>query len=445
MKFITLCGLALVALTLVGLSLHIPGMGIVGTPARQAGLVALMGVQAAIYLVAVRLVLCRAASRRLCWVVLGVAVAMRVPLLLSYPFLSSDTNRYVWDGRVQDAGINPYLYVPADPALADLRNVSVYPHINRADYARTIYPPAAQVIFAAVGLVWQSVYAIKAAMLLLDMLAIWCVMRLLSIAGLPLSRVLIYAWNPLVAWTFVGTGHIDAAATGLLALGLLLRVRSRDTIAGIVFGAAVLTKFLPAIVAPALWRTRGGWRLAAAALVTVAGLYAIYAGAGRHVLGFVGGYGQEEGLDSGSGLWLLAGIAKVVTLPAGASVAYLAVVGAGLAVLAAWIAFRPHPPTGSARDAVGVCRDAAILMAVVTAAISPHYPWYFPWLALPSVVAPYRAILWMSVAPLVLYFDPLNDLFVWSSIIYVPVIVLVVSDLRRRQASRPALATEGNA
>ena len=34
------------------------------------------------------------------------------------PFLSSDIYRYVWDGRVQAAGINPYAYVPADAALA---------------------------------------------------------------------------------------------------------------------------------------------------------------------------------------------------------------------------------------------------------------------------------------------------------------------------------------
>jgi hypothetical protein len=445
MKRLAALGLALVALTLGGLALHVPGMGIVGSPERLAALVGVMGVQGVIYLWAVRLVLRRPAVPRMLWLVLGVAVAIRLPLVVSYPFLSSDTNRYVWDGRVQVAGINPYLYVPADPALAGLRNISVFPHINRAEYARTIYPPAAQVIFATVALVWQSVYAIKAMMLLFDVLATFCLVRLLSIAGLPLARVLIYAWNPLVAWAFVGTGHIDAATTGLLALALLLRVRSRDTFAGFVFGAAVLTKFLPVAVAPALWRPRDGWRLGAAALVTMIGLYALYAGAGRHVLGFLGGYGAEEGFDSGSGIWLLSGIAELVTLPSGASLIYFAVVGVGLAGLGAWIAFRPHPTPGSARDAVGVCRDAAILMACVTAAVSPHYPWYFPWLAVPGTVAPSRAVLWLSVAPLALYFDPLHDLFVWSSIIYVPVIVLVLADLRRCGVSPTVLATEGNA
>ena len=49
----------------------------------------------------------------------------------------------------------------------------------------TIYPPAAQVIFAAAGFIWQSVYAIKAVMLGFEALAIFCLLRLLTIAGLP--------------------------------------------------------------------------------------------------------------------------------------------------------------------------------------------------------------------------------------------------------------------
>jgi hypothetical protein len=282
-------------------------------------------------------------------------------------------------------------------------------------------------------------------MLLFEALAILCLMRLLTIAGLPRSRVLIYAWNPLAAWAFAGNGHIDAAAIGLLALAFLLRVRRRDTLAGVIFGAAVLTKFLPAVVAPALWRAGAGWRLAAAALLTVAALYALYIGAGWHVLGFLGEYGSEEGLDTGGGIWLLAGIGKIMPLPADASLVYFALAGAGLAMLGAWIAFRPHPPPGSARDAIAICGGAAILMTCATVAISPHYPWYFPWLALPCVLVPYRAVLWLSVAPLLLYFDPLDNAFVWASIIYVPGLLLALSDLWGRRRVPAAVAIEGNA
>src|SRR5262245_42611126 len=83
-------------------------------------------------------------------VILVAAVARRLALVCVEPYLSTDIYRYVWDGRVQAAGINPYRYVPSAPELAHLRDAVIYPNINRAGYAVTIYPPMAQAIFLAV-------------------------------------------------------------------------------------------------------------------------------------------------------------------------------------------------------------------------------------------------------------------------------------------------------
>src|SRR5262249_16471083 len=82
----------------------------------------------------------RSAPDRALWLILGLAIVLRAYVLLFDPLLSSDIYRYVWDGRVQAAGINPYRYVPADQALAFLRDGAIFPHINRADTAVTIYP-----------------------------------------------------------------------------------------------------------------------------------------------------------------------------------------------------------------------------------------------------------------------------------------------------------------
>ena len=49
-----------------------------------------------------------------------VALALRLALLPTVPTLSGDMYRYVWDGRVVAAGFDPYVHVPADPALAAL-------------------------------------------------------------------------------------------------------------------------------------------------------------------------------------------------------------------------------------------------------------------------------------------------------------------------------------
>jgi hypothetical protein len=426
---LVLIGAALPLLTVAGLALHSPGDLGVGTPARKDAFVALLALAAALYLYAVSLVWRRELPPRTVWLVLGVAALMRVCVLFAPPILSTDVYRYVWDGRVQAAGINPYLYVPSDPALAALRDDTVYPRINRVDTARTIYAPAAEIVFAAIGYVAPGVLATKAAMAGFEALAVVCLWRLLGMARLPVSRVLIYAWNPLVVWAFAGNGHVDAMAIGLLALAMLARARGRDGLAGAVFAACVLVKFLPVVVAPALWR--GRWRFAAAAALATVALYACYLGAGRQILGFLPDYPAEEGLDTGRGFWLLAGLAHLTGSPGFPPKLYMAVCAIGVAALGLWIVRTRRPPLGSPGDVRSFSGQAAALMAAATVAISPHYPWYFCWLALPCVLCPSRALLWLGVSPVLLYIDPFDETFFWPSLVYAPALLLAVLDTVR--------------
>lgn len=429
-----LFGAILLVLTLLGLSLHTPGALTLGALENKNLFVAIAGVALAVYLLAVVLAVKRPAVRHGVWVVLLVAAAIRIPLIVSTPFLSTDVFRYVWDGRVQAAGINPYRYIPDEPELKGLRDKAVFPHINRAEWAPTIYPPAAQLIFAVSGFVWSSVTGIKAIMVGFEILAAFCLLRLLKLAGQPLERILIYAWNPLPIWAFAGNGHIDAAAAGFVALALLLRVLKRDGWAGAALGLAIATKFLPMVVAPVLWRARAGWRTAAACVAVVVAVYAIYSSVGPLVFGFLGGYGAEEGYDTGAGFWLLAGLGRIMTLPAAAATVYKLAAMAVLAALGGWFAFVRRPD-----DAVAICGAAGVMMAVATWAVSPHYPWYFAWLAVPCVLAPTPAVLWLSAAPVLLYLDTFGDRFVWPSVIYVPAILLALLGHYR---PRLALAAE---
>lgn len=420
-------GTALLALTLTGLVVDVPAA--VGDVRlfRLRMLLGLLVLAAAVYFAAVRLILRHAWPRGTVWVVVGVAIALRVLLLAAPPILSSDIYRYVWDGRVQAAGINPYRYIPADPALASLRDPVVYPQINRAGYARTIYPPLAEVVFAAAGRVSATVTGMRLVLLGFEAVGIICLLRLLPLAGLPGERILIYAWNPLALWSFANDGHVDAIVVGLLGLALLLRARHKDGWAGAVLAGAVLTKLLPVVVVPAFLRGGRFWRPALAGLLVIGCGYALYSGAGLHVLGFLPSYGHEEGLISGTGVWALAGLATLVTLPPSATLIYATVVAVAFLALAVRILWQPTP----ANDAQALCRDTGLLAAAAMAATSPHYHWYFAWLALPAVVAPSRALLWLATAPLLLIEEPVpGDRFFWPSLVYVPAILLLLAGLR---------------
>ncbi len=423
-------GAALIVLTAAGLALHEPGAITLPSPRATLLFVGLMVVAATIYFAAVAMVLRRRLSPGAVWLVLGVAVVLRAILLPPPPFLSSDVFRYVWDGKVQNAGINPYHYLPADPALMPLRDGAIYPHVNRATYARTIYPPTAQLIFRAVTAISPTVLGMKLAAVGFELLAIGCVIALLAGAGLPADRVLIYAWNPLAVWAFAGNGHVDAFAVGLISAALLARARRRDTLTGALLGAAILVKFLPAAMAPALWRRRD-WRMPAMCAATILLLYAGYIGVGRDVLGFLPGYASEEGMDQGTGLWLLAGLGHLLPLPAIAPKLYLLVGAGALAAAAAWIAFASQPQPDPHRDIVRVAGNAAVLAAATLIVLSPHYAWYYAWLAVPCCICPLRSVIYLSAAALLLYLNPLDEHFFWPSLVFVPCIALAVIDWRR--------------
>ncbi|MBN9560530.1 MAG: DUF2029 domain-containing protein [Alphaproteobacteria bacterium] len=432
---LALLGLVLVALTLGGLALHEPGAITLPSARITELFVGLMAVAGITYLAAVGMMLAAPPPRRAIWLILGIALVLRLPLLFAPPFLSSDVFRYVWDGKVQAAGIDPYRYIPADPALAPLRDIAIYPHVNRATYARTIYPPFAELLFALAARVAPTVLAMKATMLVFELVGMLAVLRLLTMAALPSARLLIYAWNPLTVWAFAGNGHVDALAVGLIGLALLAAASRRPAVAGVLLGGATLVKFLPAAIAPALWR-RWDWRLPAAYAGVVMALYLIYIGAGWNVLGFLPGYAAEEGIDRGSAFWLLAGIGTLLPVGGWAVTIYEAVAAVALLALAASIALGRSVDADPRAEIVRLCGNAAILAAATMIALSPHYAWYYAWLALPCCVCPLRSVVYLAVGSLLLYLDPWNERFFWASLVFAPTIILAVLDVRRPLAHR---------
>lgn len=375
-------------------------------------------------------------------VVAAAAVLMRLPPLLSPPLLSTDIYRYVWDGRVQAAGINPYAYLPADPALARLRDpgtgaTSIYANINRAEFAPTIYPPAAQALFAAVAWVWPGLWGIKAAMLGFDALAAFAALGLLRAARLPPEQVLIYAWNPLVVWEFAGGGHIDAAAAALSALALLLAARRAPAWAGAALAGAIMCKLLPAALVPALWR-RWELRLPVACGCVMAAGYGWYSGAGWRVLGYLPGYASEEGLNSGSGFFPLRAFALLGPLPGWAGTAYMAVAAAGLLAAAGAVALRAPFPRDRAARVFVIAQGALWLSTATLVALSPHYPWYYTAVIVPSVLAPNPGVLWLTLAAPALYLDHGLGNVAMPAIVFVPFLILLARGKWRREPPAPS-------
>jgi hypothetical protein len=399
------------------------------------GFIVIALVQGAFYLAAVALTWRGGFSRRVLIAVLAVAALMRLAVLLAPPYLSDDINRYVWDGRVQEAGIDPYRYVPADPHLAALRDDTIFPKINRADYAPTIYPPVAEYIFYLGTRLRESLTAMKATLLAFELAAVLLLLRLLDDWRLPRERILIYVWHPLTLWEFAGSGHVDAAIVTFVVLALWARRRQAAWLTGSALAAAALVKFFPAVLFPALYR-RWDWKMPVAAAATVIVAYLPFIGAGSAVLGFLPGYLQEEGLQSGAGFFLANLLRSVAPLEHLATALYLALAAAALLALAVRSLF----------TAEGRYPASAMTLAVATTVLlSPHYPWYFTWIVPFICFTPRASVLYLTVACPLLYFVPGGGElagarlpFEWE--IYGPFAALVAFELWWQRATRTGVS-----
>jgi hypothetical protein len=428
-------GFALVGLTAGGARLLL-----LSTPWQTVWFMTMLCIASLLWLTAVVLVRRGNTPRRTIGFVLVVAAAMRTITFAAPPLLSTDIYRYVWDGHVQRTGINPYRYVPDAPQLAVLRDQVVFPKINRANYAHTIYPPAAEAIFAAAAFLAPGVYGMKAVMAGFDVLAIGCIAVLLRLMHRNPAELLIYAWLPLPVWEFAGNGHIDAAATGLMALALLLSALGRPVPLGITLAAATFTKFLPGAVLPVFWRD-GRWKLLSIFVATGVMLYLPYLGVGRGVFGFLRGYTVEEGLRNGHGIALLDIVSRFGSLPHWAVTAYFVCVLVVLVALSARFAFGGGSAGSQSQHIECQARRAAILGAVLLVAISPHYPWYFSWLAPLVCVAPLGSVLWLLAAAPLLAHDSVQSLIIPLTV-YVPAGILAMRDLYQARIRTKSAATE---
>jgi hypothetical protein len=299
-------------------------------------------------------------------------VLLRAFAMTAPPNLTTDGLRYVWDGRIQWAGFNPYLWVPADGALAHLRDVVIYPGINQKEIAVTIYPPLAEMLFAVANRLSDGLRGIQIVMALAEVVTILALLAWLKADNVPRERVLIYVWHPLPIWEFSSMGHIDSAAIALTVLAILAVVRQRQGLAGGLLAAAVATKYFPLVLFPALWR-RGNWAMPLVFVVTLAALYLPYAwGAGWNVLGFLTRHLDNEGYSAGYGfhiVWMLRDFG--IWAPSGP--AYVAGASMLLLALAAWALLR--------RRADELRPEYLVMLAAAfTLAASPHYTWYFGWL-----------------------------------------------------------------
>ena len=194
------------------------------------------------------------ASQRLLVVCLLLGAVWRIALMSGAPLVSDDVYRYVWDGRVQRFGYNPYVSAPDDSALVHL-HTDLTRQIDPTSAALpTIYPPVAELFFRVVTTAHESVTAMVMAVVLCDLLTVWVLWRWLLGSGRSPWWVLAYAWHPLVGLEGAGGGHVDVMGTLLVVTAAFTLSQRRGLMAALALAGAFAVKFLPIVLIPLFWR-----------------------------------------------------------------------------------------------------------------------------------------------------------------------------------------------
>lgn len=377
-------------------------------------------------------VLLRIKGRAATVLVFAGSVLLSVAALAGPPNQSTDSARYAWDGIVQGEGHSPYAYVPASDALTSSRPAWLFPETSAGSAAApcsdvridgttrfqatssvpegdlictainrptvpTIYPPVAEGFFFFVRSFVPATaeyWPLQVAGLVLSLATTALLSLGLRRRALDSRWAAVWGWSPFVAAEAVTNSHVDVLGVVLIVGATLLtpwRIPSepmstvRAVLIGVGVGLAAATKFVPAIAGLPLARQRpiliGG--VAAATFISTYVPYLVLSGSA--VLGFLPGYLNEEGYDTGARFALLAplNVGSWATPIAGLLVAVILLLG--------W----------RRTDIRAPWHAQVVIVGMVLLVTSPFYAWY-ALLVIPFVVLS-RRWEWLAV-PLALSF-----------------------------------------
>jgi len=385
-------------------------------------------------------------------VIIGFALLFRVLFFFSNPIQENDFYRYLWDGRVMAAGINPYLVAPDDiddvknqtALIIKLRNLrdsdpylkeTVFPRIGHSE-VNTIYPPVAQAIFAVVGVLKGKTTMLRTVLLVFDLACMLLIVLLLRQLKLPEWAVVIYAWSPIIIKEFANAMHMDVIPIAFMLAALLLAIKERWISAIASLAVATLSKFFPILLLP--FFLKRFWTRRPAQAFYAACIFGIVVAAG--FIPFL-----ENSLSAFSGLltyardWqvnapVFSALSMLSTLMIGAhNSQLLARILSGILIsmvaLTCMLRQKDTPET--------IVQTSLITMSALFLIGATGYPWYFAWVLCLCAVLPSRALILCSgLVPLYylrFYYayrgnaEFFQDVIIWLE--FAPVYALLIWDM----------------
>lgn len=193
-------------------------------------------------------------------VLIALGIVLRIVFLFMHPIGSDDYYRYLWDGKVQANGINPYHYAPADSALNNLHS-EILPKLVNFQEMKTIYPPLSQIIFYFAYLIGgESYLGLKFLLLIFDLLTLFGISLIIKNLNLPTKNILLYTLCTLPLFQFLIDAHVDGFGLTFLIFAIFFYLDKKQLLSLIFLAASICVKPLGLILIPILFFQEKNWK-----------------------------------------------------------------------------------------------------------------------------------------------------------------------------------------
>ncbi len=189
-----------------------------------------------------------------------IAILLRILLIPSFPQLSNDIYRFLWDGLILDHGMSPYTHLPSEVLSMSLKGLddTLFNLLN-SPYYYSVYPPIAQSIYwlssnVGMGDVYWTSVVMRVILILAEIGILYLFLHILPRLGISSKMAFWYALNPLIIIELVGNLHFEGLMIFFLLLNLKMILDQRYALAGLSFGLSIGTKLLPLIFLPFIWK-----------------------------------------------------------------------------------------------------------------------------------------------------------------------------------------------
>lgn len=169
-------------------------------------------------------------------------------MLFINPVTTDDHFRYLWDGKVQNEGVNPFKFSPSE--LTIHHDDTLYQKVPYPE-TKTIYPPLSQaVFFLSYKFFGVNVYGLKLIYLLFEAGTLIFLYMSLKILKINSNYIFLYSFSPLVIFEFFINAHIDVLILFFIMGSVYFALNKNSNYSMLLLGFSVLSKVYTLIFLP---------------------------------------------------------------------------------------------------------------------------------------------------------------------------------------------------